>query len=74
MAKITISQLHNVDADSIQELTDAEIDATKGGLTLVAAPLINLKNTAILGQADTYKSSNTVGKNILQSLLGVVLL
>ncbi len=32
MAKITISQLHTVDAASIQELTNAALDATKGGL------------------------------------------
>ncbi|MUG98274.1 hypothetical protein F7734_40600 [Scytonema sp. UIC 10036] len=32
MAKITISQLRTVDTASIQELTNAEINATKGGL------------------------------------------
>ncbi|KYC41817.1 hypothetical protein WA1_51865 [Scytonema hofmannii PCC 7110] len=32
MAKITISQLHTVDTGSIQELTNAEIDTTKGGI------------------------------------------
>jgi hypothetical protein len=38
MAKITISQLHTVDTASIQELTNAEIDTTKGGL-LPALPV-----------------------------------
>jgi hypothetical protein len=32
MAKITISQLQTADTTSIKELTNAEIDATKGGL------------------------------------------
>ncbi|KYC34958.1 hypothetical protein WA1_52025 [Scytonema hofmannii PCC 7110] len=72
MAKITISQLQTVDATSIQELTNSEIEATKGGLTAVVSPVINSKNLAILGQADTGSSTNTVGTNILQNLLGIV--
>ncbi|KYC36477.1 hypothetical protein WA1_43045 [Scytonema hofmannii PCC 7110] len=72
MAKITISQLQTVDATSIQELTNSELDATKGGLTAVVSPVINSKNLAIAGQADTGSSTNTVGKNLLQSLLGIV--
>ncbi|KYC42344.1 hypothetical protein WA1_20455 [Scytonema hofmannii PCC 7110] len=39
MAKITISQLHTVDSASIQELTNAEIDTTKGGLVPLPAEL-----------------------------------
>jgi hypothetical protein len=72
MAKITISQLQTADAASIQDLTNVEIDATKGGATVVVAPVVNSKNLAILGQADTGSSTNTVGKNLLQSLLGIV--
>ncbi|KYC40487.1 hypothetical protein WA1_25530 [Scytonema hofmannii PCC 7110] len=70
MAKITISQLPNA---SVQELTNAEINATKGGITLEVAPKINLTNTAIGGQASTSDSTNTVGNNLLQNLFGLVL-
>ncbi|KYC36475.1 hypothetical protein WA1_43035 [Scytonema hofmannii PCC 7110] len=73
MAKITISQLQTADAASIQELSNAELDATKGGLTLALSPVVNAKNTAIAGQADTYGSTNTVLKDALQGLLGVKL-
>ncbi len=69
MAKITISQLN---AASIQELTNAEMDATKGGLldrlTAGVAPNLDLTNTAVGGQVNTFKSGNTVGTNILQGI------
>ncbi|KYC36480.1 hypothetical protein WA1_43060 [Scytonema hofmannii PCC 7110] len=73
MAKITISQLQTADAASIQKLTNAELDATKGGLTALLNPNLNLTNTAVAGQADTSRSTNTVGTDILQSLFGVIL-
>ncbi|KYC36479.1 hypothetical protein WA1_43055 [Scytonema hofmannii PCC 7110] len=72
MAKITISQLQTADAASIQELTNAELDATKGGLTALLNPNLNLTNTALAGQADTSCSTNTVGVDILQRLLSLV--
>jgi hypothetical protein len=73
MAKITISQLQTADTASIQELTNAEIDATKGGLTALLGPNLNLTNTAVGGQADTSRSTNTVGTDILQSIFGAIL-
>ncbi|KYC42485.1 hypothetical protein WA1_21220 [Scytonema hofmannii PCC 7110] len=69
MAKITISQLHTA---SVQELTNAELDATKGGLTLGLTPNLNLTNTAVAGQASTSGSTNTVGTDFLQSLIALV--
>ncbi len=72
MAKITISQLNAADAASIQELTNAEMDATKGGLlngvTAVLAPSVGAKNTALLGQTNTANSSNGVLNNIGQGI------
>ncbi len=75
MAKITISQLNAADAASIQELTNAELDATKGGLLnglkAVVAPTVDANNTALLGQVNTICSTNTVGTNLLQKILNV---
>ncbi|KYC36481.1 hypothetical protein WA1_43065 [Scytonema hofmannii PCC 7110] len=73
MAKITISQLQTAEAVSIQELTNSELDATKGGITIVIAPVINLADTAILGQANTSRSTNTGLANIGQNLVGAIL-
>ncbi|KYC36478.1 hypothetical protein WA1_43050 [Scytonema hofmannii PCC 7110] len=72
MAKITISQLQTADATSMQELTNSEINATKGGIVVGLGPVVNLTNTAVGGQADTFNSTNTVGQNLVQSLLGVI--
>ena len=72
MAKITISQLNTADAASIQELTTAELDATKGGLDFIIAPVINLKDTAFLGKTNTNRSTNNTLNSIGQSLLGLV--
>ncbi len=69
MAKITISQLN---AASIQELTNAELDATKGGLlnglTAVVTPNVDAKNTAVGGQVGTVNSSNGLLQGIGQSI------
>ncbi len=77
MAKITISQLHTADAASIQELTNAELDATKGGLldnvSIVIAPKLDLTDTAILGQTNTRGSSNGVLNGVGQNLLNAIL-
>ncbi|MUH00269.1 hypothetical protein F7734_51570 [Scytonema sp. UIC 10036] len=66
MAKITISQLHTADANNIQELTNTELDATKGGLT-VAIP-VTVADVAIIGQNKPVKSDNNVLNDVLRGL------
>jgi hypothetical protein len=65
MAKMTISQLHTVDAASIQELTDAEIDATKGGFVTIA-PDVRQAFVSALNSA-TFGANLTVN-NVLRSI------
>ncbi len=65
MAKITIFQLHTVDADSIQKLTDSEIDATKGGFVTidpgVRDAFVSAVNSATFG-------ANLALNNVLRSI------
>ncbi|KYC42375.1 hypothetical protein WA1_20620 [Scytonema hofmannii PCC 7110] len=65
MTKITIFQLHTVDADSIQKLTDAEIDATKGGLVTIDADVRNAFVSAVNSAAF---GANLVVNNVLRSI------
>ncbi|MUH00270.1 hypothetical protein F7734_51575 [Scytonema sp. UIC 10036] len=65
-SKITISQLHTVDASNIQDLTNTEIDTTKGGL-LATLPVL-ISDLGIIGQNKPVCSDNNVGNGLLQGL------
>ncbi|MUH00266.1 hypothetical protein F7734_51555 [Scytonema sp. UIC 10036] len=70
MAKITISQLHTADASNIQDLTNTELETTKGGLTL-ALP-VTLADLAVGGQNKPTTSDNFVLNDVLRDLSLVV--
>ncbi|MUH00265.1 hypothetical protein F7734_51550 [Scytonema sp. UIC 10036] len=70
MAKITISQLHTADAGNIQDLTNTELDITKGGLAL-ALP-VTLADLAVGGQNKPNRSDNFVLNDVLRDLSLVV--
>ncbi|MUH00268.1 hypothetical protein F7734_51565 [Scytonema sp. UIC 10036] len=67
MAKITISQLQTADANNIQELTNTELDTTKGGLDLVLP--VTVADVAIAGQNKPQFSDNFVLNDVLRNVL-----
>ncbi|MUH00267.1 hypothetical protein F7734_51560 [Scytonema sp. UIC 10036] len=66
MAKITISQLQTADASNIQELTNTELETTKGGLQVLIP--VTIADVAIIGQNKPVTSDNNVLNDVLRGL------